>query len=65
LVELTYLTVDRVAQLFNFNPMLQGNASNILPLLIELVTQILAELTLVLLRDRLKHKGGISKSTNL
>jgi hypothetical protein len=55
LVELTYLTVDRVAQLFDLNLTLQGNASNILPLLVELMTQILAVLTLALLRDHLKH----------
>ena len=61
MVELTYLTVDRVAQLFNLHFTLQGNASNILPLLVELVTQILAELTSILLRDRLKHKGRLKK----
>jgi hypothetical protein len=36
------LLVDRAAQLFNLNLTLQGDASDILPLLVELVTQILA-----------------------
>jgi hypothetical protein len=61
---LTYLTVESAAQLFNLNLTLQGNASDNLPFLVELVTQILAGQTSVLPRDRFKHQD-CHKTTNL
>jgi hypothetical protein len=41
-IEPTYLTIDRIAQLLSFNLSLQRDSPNVLPLLIELLTQILA-----------------------